>query len=110
MTPKFSAFPFDRLPRIAREQAVRESIVARWIAARGAGRRLAKLLARGRDAIVRATIVDAGAFDPFAASCVVRVGSAGFEVRGASLAVRRIAQRLVAGVDELAAPRPLSLV
>ncbi|NVB80228.1 MAG: hypothetical protein HOV81_17675, partial [Kofleriaceae bacterium] len=33
-----------------------------------------------------------------------------FEVRGGSLAVRRIAQRLVAGVDELAAPRPLSLV
>jgi flagellar motor switch/type III secretory pathway protein FliN len=40
----------------------------------------------------------------------VRVGGAALSVRGSSLAVRRIAQRLLGGPDELAAPRPLGVI
>ena len=108
MTPKFSAYPFDRVPRVTRDQAARESIVARWIAARGAGCRLATLLAAR---VLRATIVEPSAsFAPHAAVAIVRVGGASFEVRGRSLAVQRIARRLLGGAEELGAPRPLSLV
>jgi hypothetical protein len=49
-------------------------------------------------------------FDPFAARCEVRVGGASIEVLGSSRAVRALAQRLLGGPAELAAPRPLTHV
>jgi hypothetical protein len=107
MRPNFSAYPFDRLRTLRRRDALVESTVARWIAAQARGERLARLV--GISA-VRAEVVAPGAFDPFAARCEVRVGGAALSVRGSSLAVRAIAQRLLGGPAELAAPRPLGVV
>lgn len=106
MAPNFSAYPFHRLRTLTRRQAQLESTLARWIAARGRGERLARLVGGS----VRAEVVAAGALDPFAARCQVRVRGAAIDVRGSGMAVRRIAQRLLGGPDELAAPRPLGVV
>jgi hypothetical protein len=164
MAPNFSAYPFARLRTLSRREAAIESSLARWLAARGHGERLARLvggpvrvdvvLARASDAgpvradgsvcahdaagatrpdaalahdaagttrgdaalahdAAGATRPDAAlarAFDPFAARCEIRVGGAAVEVRGSSLAVRAIAQRLLGGPAELGAPRPLGIV
>ena len=106
MTPKFSAYPFSRLPRRTRREAELDSTIARWLAARGRGDRLARL-AGGP---VRAAVGSGQALDPFAARCTVRVPGASVEVHGSSMAVRRIAQRVLGGPDELRAPRPLGVV
>jgi flagellar motor switch/type III secretory pathway protein FliN len=125
VTPNFSAYPFARVPRVSRERARIESVVARWLAARGQGKRLATLVGGP----VRARVVPGdfdphgtafdphnaafdrpgAAFDPYAATCIVKAHGASIECRGSSLAVRRIAQRLLGGPDELPAPRPLSV-
>lgn len=122
MAPNFSAYPFARLRRLSQREAAIESNLARWLAARGHGERLARLvggpvradviLASAFDAggPVRAEAALASAFDPFAARCEVRAGGAAIEVRGSSLAVRQIAQRLFGGPAELGAPRPLGIV
>ena len=57
-----------------------------------------------------ALAAQAARFDPFAARCHVRARGAVFEVRGASAGVRAIAQRILGGPEELAAPRPLTVV
>lgn len=106
MPPNFSAYPFDRLRTLTRRQAQLESTLARWIAARGHGERLARLVGGN----VRGEVVAASVLDPFAARCQVRVRGAAIDVRGSGMAVRRIAQRLLGGPDELAAPRPLGTV
>src|SRR5688572_30075503 len=108
MTRNFSAepFPFSRLPKRSRRQAALESTVAKWLTVRPNGERLSKLVGGS----VHVTIVPASAFDPFAASCEVRVAGAAFEVRGSSGAIRRIAQHLLGGPDELAAARPLTVI
>ena len=46
--------------------------------------------------------------DPHAAIAEVRIGGSAFVLAGASRPVRALAQRLLGGPDELAAPRPLS--
>lgn len=100
-------YPFDRLRSLTRAQARLESLVARWLGASSRGERLARL-AGGP---VRAEVVaPSAAFDRFAARCELRVGSVGIEGRGSSLGVRRIAQRVLGGPAELAAPRPLGVV
>jgi flagellar motor switch/type III secretory pathway protein FliN len=105
MEPNFSAYPFSRLRKLSRRDAQIESTIARWIAARPHGERLTKLV--GSPTV---EVVAAKAFDPFAARCEVRVGGAAIEVRGSSLAIRAIAQRLLGGPPELAAARPLGVV
>lgn len=112
--PKFSAYPFDRLRTLTRAQARLESTLAAWLAASSSTTpgapvpaRLLRLVGAGA---VRADIVAAGAFDPYAARCEVRTPGAALEVAGSGLAVRRIAQRLLGGPEELAAPRPLGVV
>ncbi len=107
MEPNFSAYPFQRLRTLSRRDARIESTIARWIAARARGVRLARLV--GAKA-VRAEVVAPSAFDRFAARCEVRVGGAVMTVRGSSLGIRRIAQRLLGGPDELLAARPLGVV
>lgn len=46
--------------------------------------------------------------DPHAARCIVRVGGASIEARASSAGIRRVAQKLLGGPDELEAPRPLT--
>jgi flagellar motor switch/type III secretory pathway protein FliN len=107
MVPKFSAYPFDRMPRVVDPAA--ESAVACWLAARPDGERLAKLVGGP----VRAAIVRAGhtpATDPYAGACQISIAGAVIDVRGSGAAVRRLAQRVLGGPDELAAPRPLGAV
>ena len=118
MEPNFSSYPFSRLRKLSGRDAQIESTIAHWIAARSTGERLAKLV--GADASVgdgsrasrdvRVEVVAPSSFDPFAARCEIRVAGAALEVRGSSMAVRAIAQRLVGGPAELAAPRPLGVV
>jgi flagellar motor switch/type III secretory pathway protein FliN len=113
--PNFSAYPFARLRKLSRRDAQLESTLARWIAARSRGERLGKLVGGAVTNVEVVATVDANAikpraFDPFAARCEVRVRGAAIEVRGSSMAVRTIAQRLVGGPAELAAPRPLGVV
>jgi hypothetical protein len=108
--PNFSPFPFERLRRVTRREAALESAIARWLAARppGApGERLARL-AGGR---VRVRVIGrtGGGLDPHAAVAEVRAGGASIMIAAASAPVRALAQRLLGGPDELAAPRPLSL-
>ena len=79
MEPNFSAYPFERLRKLTSRDAQLESTLAQWIAARSRGERLAKLVAseRGKSdvktAVVKAEVVAASAFDPFAARCEVRL-------------------------------------
>jgi hypothetical protein len=99
--PQFSPFPFERLPRVSREGAARQSALARQLAARPTGARLAKLLGAVR--IVR--IGEAFArFEPHGAIAEVRVGGTSIAVVASGM--RAIAQKLFGGPDELAAPRP----
>lgn len=106
MTPKVSAFPWDRLPRLSRAEAHAQSTIARWIGARGRGDRLARLVG----APVVARVASAGAGDPHAATCLVRAHGADIVVTGSSAGVRAIAQALLGGPPELPAPRPLGVV
>jgi flagellar motor switch/type III secretory pathway protein FliN len=108
MTAKFSGYPFERLPHRTRREAALESAVARWIGACGEG---APRLERLVGVPIRAEVVPPSAsFDADAARCEVRIAGASFEVRGASAGVRAIAQRVLGGPAELAAPRPLGIV
>jgi flagellar motor switch/type III secretory pathway protein FliN len=107
MAPNFSAYPFASLRKLTRREAAVESVLARWIAARPSGERLARLV--GATPQVTA-VPPSPSFDPFAARCEVRVGAAAIDVHGSSLAVRALVQRLLGGPAELAAPRPLGVV
>ncbi|HEY3801400.1 MAG TPA: FliM/FliN family flagellar motor switch protein [Kofleriaceae bacterium] len=83
------------------------NLVARWLAATGAlGRRTAALV--GGPVHARSIAPPLG--DPNAARCELRVGGESFELSAASAGVRRIAQRVLGGPTEIAAPRPLNAV
>lgn len=99
-----SAFPFDQLPRVTRGELARTNAVARWLAVRPLGRRMATLV--GGDATL--ALASGALADRYAASCEVRVRGQTFVVRGASAFVRAFAQRMLSGPEELAAPRPLT--
>ena len=121
-SPNFSPFPFDRLRRVTRREAALTTLLARWIAARPLGARCAKLAGgpvtielRGMDDSGRS--LDPGragmptprpSIDPHAAIAEVRFGGAAFVLIGSSGPVRVLAQRLLGGPPELAAPRPLT--
>jgi flagellar motor switch/type III secretory pathway protein FliN len=129
MTPNFSAFPWDHVPRLSRREAELQSIVARWIGATTHGATRVQALVGARVAPVAApagapvdarvaaqvevtiAVDDDGGFDPHAACARVRcAGGASIDVLGTSMGVRAIAQRLLGGPSELAAPRPLDVV
>lgn len=103
--PNFSPFPFAQLPRLTRSQAVIESALARHAQGRRGGWRLAKLV--GPVKIVGTSIATRG-FDPNAALVEIRWGATSIAV-AASGAIRAIAQRVLGGADEVAAPRPATL-
>ena len=81
------------LPKFSARDARALSAVAKWIAAR-------QLPAR----VVRVGDVHA---DPYAASCEVRIAGEVIDVRGSA---KDLAQELLGGPAELAAPRPLGAV
>ncbi|HEY1555054.1 MAG TPA: FliM/FliN family flagellar motor switch protein [Kofleriaceae bacterium] len=91
--PKFSAFPWARLPRRSRREAAIESVFARWIAGR------ARVIGAG-----------AAAIDPHGAACELRSAGEVIVVHGSAALVRAYAQHVLGGPAELAAPRPLGVV
>ena len=108
--PNFSPFPFEGLRRISRADAALTSLLARWIALRPLGERTAKL-AGGPVDVARHAIHGSSsraAIDPHAAIAEVRLGGLSLIVCASSRPVRALAQRLLGGPDELAAPRPLT--
>jgi Type III flagellar switch regulator (C-ring) FliN C-term len=110
--PNFSPFPFERLRRVTRREAALESAVARWIAARPPGARVARLA--GGPVRIRLVGHGAGAagaaIDPHAALAEVRAGGASIVLAASAAPVRALAQRLLGGPAELPAPRPLGAV
>jgi hypothetical protein len=106
--PNFSPFPFAKLRRVSRRDAALESVIARWVAARPLGARVAKLVGGP----VRASVVAvrSAPIDPHAALAEVRLGGQSIVLAAASRPVRALAQRLLGGPAELDAPRPLAAV
>lgn len=106
--PNFSPFPFAQLPRLTRAQAAIESAVARHLDARR-GAPLAKLASSigGPVRVLGSRLVGAS-FDPEAALCELRLGTRAVAI-AASGGIRALAQRLLGGAPELAAPRPPTL-
>jgi hypothetical protein len=104
------AFPFDRLRRVARDDAAIESAAARWLgaAALPADRRLGRLCGGA----VRVIALRSGArpIRDAIAACEVRIDGEAVAIEAPGAAVRRLAQRVLGGPDELAAPRPLSAI
>ena len=108
--PNFSPFPFERLHRVTRREAAITTLLARWIVARPLGARCAKLAGGPVTASVVGVHENRGrpSLDPNAAIAEVRAGGAAFVLIGSSAPVRVLAQRLLGGPPELAAPRPLT--
>jgi flagellar motor switch/type III secretory pathway protein FliN len=88
---------------MSRREARMQSLVARWLAAKGSSPGLAALVGR-----VRVTLARSQLHDPHAASCMIRIGGITVEVRASSSGIKRVAQQLLGGPAELAAPRPLT--
>ena len=101
--PKFSPYPVAALRRLTRAEAALESTVARWLAIRPAGARVAGLVGAG--AVARLVGVSTGTFDPDAAHAEVRIGGQSIVVAAAGRTVRALAQRVLGGPGELDAPR-----
>lgn len=100
---------------MTRREAALTSLLARWISARPLGARCAKLAGgpvtvelRGMHAAAASGRSRRASIDPHAAIAEVRIGGAAFVLAGSSQAVRTLAQRLLGGPPELAAPRPLT--
>jgi hypothetical protein len=90
-------------PKVARDHLAVANAIARWLAA-SHGTRVERLV--GGAVGVRMGTGTLG--DPHAATCELRVGGSTIVVRGASAFVRRFAQQMLGGPEELAAPRPLT--
>ncbi len=94
---------------MSRREARTQSLVARWLSAR----RLAaggSSLPRLRELVgpVRVSMARTRLDDSHAASCTIRIGGIAFDARASSSGIKRIAQQLLGGPEELAAPRPLT--
>ena len=96
------------LLKISRNDLAFVGVLARWLqATSGAFGRRTTALVGGP---VRARGVASMLGDPEAARCELRIAGVSLELLGASAGVRRIAQRLLGGPTEIAAPRPLGAV
>jgi len=94
-------------PHVSRARAAIESAIARHVGARRwSGARIGRLVGGG----VRVVSIGSvrGTFDPNVALAEVRLGSQAIVV-AASGGLRAIAQKILGGVDELAAPRPATI-
>ncbi len=105
--PNFSPFPFDRLRKLSRRDAGIESALARWIAPRRLGAKVAALAGGA----VRARLVGVTPHvpDPHAAIAELWHGGVSITLAASSRPVRALAQRLLGGPAELEAPRPLTV-
>jgi len=95
---------------MSRRDAAMTSLLARWIALRSLGARTATL-AGGPVTVVRHAIHGAtsrASIDPHAAIAEIRIAGTSLIIAASSQPVRKLAQRLVGGPDELAAARPLT--
>lgn len=99
-----AAFPFDQLPRVSRDGLAGSNALARWLAVRPLGRRVATLVGGDATLAMRSGALE----DLYAATCEVRVQGQTVFVRGASAFVRAFAQRVLGGPEEVTAPRPLT--
>jgi flagellar motor switch/type III secretory pathway protein FliN len=109
--PNFSPYPFVALRRLTRREAALESAVARWIAARPLGERVAQLAGGPvRVSVVSVTGSRDSLVGPHAALAEVRIGGASIVLAAAGAPVRALARRLLGGPGELGAPRPLTAV
>jgi flagellar motor switch/type III secretory pathway protein FliN len=99
------AYPFDRLPKLTRDQARVQSALAGWLAARPTQGKLAALVGGPVRVAMGSELADR-----FAGACTLRIAGAAIEVLGSSRAVRRLSQKLLGGPAELDAPRPLTHV
>lgn len=108
-SPNFSPFPFDRLPRVSRRDAAIESALARWIAPRRLGAKVAALVGGAVRARFLGTV--AGAGDPHAAIAELQLAGApvAIALTASARPIRALAQRLLGGPVELDAPRPLTV-
>ena len=108
-SPKFSAVSWHALARRTRREAALESAIARWLGARaGLG---AKVRERFGDVAARVVAIGGAVeIDPHAARCELRRAGETIAIHGSAELVRAIAQRLLGGPQELAAPRPLGAV
>ncbi len=95
---------------MTRREAALTSLLARWISARPLGARCAKLAGGPVTVSVAGIHEKTGrpSLDPHAAIAEVRFGGAAFVLIGSSEPTRLLAQRLLGGPKELAAPRPLT--
>ncbi len=94
-------------PRISRRELAAGNTLARWLGVVSCGprgSRVERLV--GGPVSVRSGAGTLG--DPHSAACEVRVRGTSIVVRAASMFVRRFAQRMLGGPEELAAPRPLT--
>ena len=105
--PNFSPFPFDRLPKLSRRDAAIESTLARWVAPRRLGAKVAALA--GGPVRARFLGIVARAPDPHAALAEVRFDGVPIALAASSRPIRALAQRLLRGATELDAPRPLTV-
>jgi flagellar motor switch/type III secretory pathway protein FliN len=107
--PKLSAFPWHQLPQLSRDQARAESLVARWLPPAPLAR-LGKLLKVDATTITARVVARSAAFDAHAATCVVKAPGAEIIVCASSTGVLALANRILGGPAELAAPRQLNVV
>lgn len=105
--PNFLPFPFERLRKLSRRDAAIESTLARWIAPRQLGAKVAALAGGA----VRARLIGVLSHvpDPHAAVAELRYGGVPITLAASSYPVRALAQRVLGGPSELAAPRPLTV-
>jgi flagellar motor switch/type III secretory pathway protein FliN len=96
------------LPRLTRREAAIESALARWIAPRKLGAKVAALA--GGPVRARFVGLVARAPDPHAAVAEVRFAGVPIVVAGSARPVRALTQRVLRGATELEAPRPLTVV
>ncbi len=105
--PSFSPFPFERLRHISRRDAALETTIARWIAATSGP--LARTTAvAGAPVEVRLIGLATAPADVHAALAEVRIRGGAFVIAAASAPIRQLAGRLLGGLPELPAARPLA--
>ncbi|HEY4238693.1 MAG TPA: FliM/FliN family flagellar motor switch protein [Kofleriaceae bacterium] len=96
-----------KFPAVPRATLARQNALARWVHARPLLGASASALAGAPVRVLAARV--GAAMDPHAAVSVVKLGADRFSVFGASILARKLAQRVLGGPSELAAPRPLTV-